>query len=82
MTGDSRNSTLSPRECEVLRLVSQGLTNQAIAHRLGLSVKTVETYLHRAYAKLGVQNRAEAVVHFLEAEEDCNSLAPKSPFPF
>jgi len=51
--------TLSEREREVLVMVAQGHTNQAVADHLGLSVKTVESYRARLMAKLGLRNRAE-----------------------
>jgi len=51
--------TLSQREREVLALVAGGLTNQAAADQLGLSVKTVESYRARLMEKLGMTNRAE-----------------------
>jgi DNA-binding NarL/FixJ family response regulator len=50
---------LSGREREVLVLLAQGHTNQAIADRLALSVKTVESYRARLLQKLGLKNRAE-----------------------
>jgi HD-GYP domain-containing protein (c-di-GMP phosphodiesterase class II) len=56
-------SDLTVREQEVLGLVAQGLTNQAIARRLGISAKTVNTHLEHVYAKLGVSTRVAAVVH-------------------
>src|SRR5690348_10424318 len=49
---------LSARELEVLRLVSEGLTNQSIADRLCLSVRTVERHLTNLYAKLHVSGKA------------------------
>lgn len=52
-------ATLSDREREVLIHVAQGHTNQAIADRLDLSVKTVESYRARLMTKLGLHNRAE-----------------------
>lgn len=51
--------TLSEREREVLVLVAQGHTNQAIADKLFLSVKTVESYRARLMSKLDLHNRAE-----------------------
>lgn len=51
--------SLSVREREVLRYVALGHTNQAIADRLLLSVKTVESYRARLMAKLKVATRAE-----------------------
>ena len=53
---------LSERETEVLVLLAQGLTNRQIAEALFLSPETVKTYVSRLYAKLGVTNRASAVV--------------------
>lgn len=52
---------LSPRECEVLRLVAAGSTNRETAAALGLRPETVKTLLGRCFAKLGVSRRAEAV---------------------
>jgi DNA-binding NarL/FixJ family response regulator len=52
-------ASLSAREREVLVGVAQGHTNQAIADRLGLSVKTIESYRARLMQKLGLTTRAE-----------------------
>jgi len=49
---------LSSRELEVLELVAAGLTNEAIAERLFLSVRTVERHLSNVYAKLRVSGKA------------------------
>jgi pimeloyl-ACP methyl ester carboxylesterase/DNA-binding CsgD family transcriptional regulator len=60
---------LSPRELEVLELVAAGLTNEAIATRLCLSVRTVERHLSNVYLKLrvsGKAGRAAAAVRFSE----------------
>lgn len=54
---------LSPREREVLRLVSLGYTNRQIADQLYLSIKTVETYRSRVMDKLDLESRA-ALVRF------------------
>ena len=59
---DKRNPDgLSKRESEVLRLLAMGHTNQQIADKLFLSVRTVETYKARLKDKLGLQGRAELV---------------------
>jgi DNA-binding NarL/FixJ family response regulator len=50
---------LTPREQEVADLACKGLPSATIAQRLVLSTRTVETYLQRAYAKLGVTSRPE-----------------------
>lgn len=63
-TGDSVPADglgLSDREEEVLKLAAQGHTNKETAARLGLSIKTVESYKARAMEKLGLKTRAEIV---------------------
>lgn len=57
---------LSEREFEVLSLIAQGHTNQAVADRLDLSVKTVESYRGRLMDKLGLKNRADLTRFALE----------------
>jgi ATP/maltotriose-dependent transcriptional regulator MalT len=52
---------LSQRELEVLRLVSQGLSNREISERLVLALDTVKGHNRRIYEKLQVQRRTEAV---------------------
>jgi DNA-binding NarL/FixJ family response regulator len=52
---------LSEREEAVLKLAAQGHTNKEAAARLGLSIKTVESYKARAMEKLGLKTRAEIV---------------------
>lgn len=53
---------LSDRELEVLRETARGLTNRAIAARLGISDRTVQGHLRSVFDKLQVTNRTEAVV--------------------
>jgi DNA-binding CsgD family transcriptional regulator len=52
---------LSPREQEVLLLVSEGCSNSMIASRLHLSENTVKTHVESLLSRLGARNRAEAV---------------------
>ena len=56
---------LTPREVEVLAAVGNGLSNKAIARRLGISAHTVKYHLEAIYAKLDVGSRAEAVTRGL-----------------
>ncbi len=58
--------TLSDREREVLKWVARGHTNQEIAEKLFLSVKTIETYRARVAEKLGLRGRAELVRFAME----------------
>jgi DNA-binding NarL/FixJ family response regulator len=54
----TRPSPLTPRELQVTRLAARGLSNRRIAAELGISVRTVETHVQRAYNKLGVSKRS------------------------
>ena len=54
------SGSLSPRECEVLRLVAIGVTNRVIAQVLVLSEKTVARHVSNILTKLGLASRAAA----------------------
>jgi DNA-binding CsgD family transcriptional regulator len=51
--------SLTARECEVIALVSEGLSNRQIADVLSVSVRTVEGHLHRASARTGISSREQ-----------------------
>jgi DNA-binding CsgD family transcriptional regulator len=53
--------SLTPREIEVLELVAEGLSNKAVALRLGISDQTVKFHLTSISGKLGAINRTDAV---------------------
>lgn len=53
---------LTPREREVLQLLSEGLSNRRIAERLGISEHTVKFHVNAILGKLGAEGRTEAVV--------------------
>ena len=55
-------SKVTEREAEVLDAAARGMTNEEIAREQFLSARTVKNYLNAAYPKLGVHNRAEAVL--------------------
>ena len=61
-----RAGGLSDREAEVLRLVSGGSTNRAIASALGISERTVDRHVSNIYTKLGVSSRAAATAFAVE----------------
>jgi two-component system nitrate/nitrite response regulator NarL len=52
---------LTQRECDILLLISRGLTNKQIARELGLQLPTVKNHVHNIFEKLDVHSRAEAV---------------------
>jgi two-component system response regulator NreC len=59
-------SLLTPREREVLRLIALGHTSVEVAHKLGLSPRTIETHRARIHRKLGLDTRAELVHYALK----------------
>ena len=71
-SGPSREATeqiesLTPREIEVLRLLSQGQTNPQIAQNLEVSRGTVKIHVQHIISKLGVSDRTQAAVRAIEA---------------
>lgn len=58
----SRSASISQREQDILRLISDGFSNSQIASKLCLSVSTVKTHVGNIFVKLGVKNRAQAIV--------------------
>ncbi len=65
-SADARDNTtpiepLTAREIEVLELVTEGLSNKAIAERLGISDQTAKFHLASITGKLGASNRTDAV---------------------
>ncbi len=60
----------TPREFEVLQALSQGLSNKAIARKLGISLHTVKFHVESVFRKLGARNRTEAVAKARERFRD------------
>src|SRR6266704_377308 len=60
----AEGEVLSPREEEVLDMLTQGFLFKEVADRLNISVHTVNTYVRRIYEKLHVQSRAQAVAKY------------------
>ena len=59
---------LTPRELEILRSMSEGLTTREVAERLGIRPTTVRNHVARLLSKLGARNRVEALANFLRGE--------------
>lgn len=65
-SGDDRRAVepcpLSRKELEVMRLLARGMVYKEISAEMGLSASTVRSHLHNAYRRLGVADRAQAVI--------------------
>jgi NarL family two-component system response regulator LiaR len=72
---------LSEREIEVLRLLTQGKTDQEIAKKLVLTEVTIRTHISRILAKLGLKNRVQAALYGIRSGlvslEETNDLSEK-----
>ena len=62
VASDYVSPLLSERQMEVLSYVNEGLTNPEIAHRLGVTERTVKVHCQEVFDRLGVSNRTAAVV--------------------
>ncbi len=69
------STALTPRQKQILRLVSEGLTNKEIAQRFGISVRTVEVHRFNLMRRLKVRNVAQLLRQAL-----VQRLLPKSFF--
>ena len=74
-----RSAGLSPREAEMLALITQGLSNQEIADRVFLSMNTVKTYIRSAYRKIGVTRRSHALMWGVENGFEPDTLRTVDP---
>ena len=61
---------LTPREAQILDAIADGLTNKAIARRLGISLHTVKFHLESVFRKLDARTRTEAVAKALERRKE------------
>jgi ATP/maltotriose-dependent transcriptional regulator MalT len=57
---------LTERELEILQLIAEGLSNQAIAERLIIAVSTVKRHVNNLFGKLAVQSRTQALLRARE----------------
>jgi LuxR family maltose regulon positive regulatory protein len=59
---------LSAREIEILRLIANGQSNQAIADTLVIALSTVKRHINNIYGKLAVQSRTQALLRARELQ--------------
>lgn len=61
---------LTPKEIEIIKLVSRGLHNKEIASALGIKVRTAESHVNNILLKLGVSKRYEAVLYWANVNKE------------
>lgn len=67
---------LTPRQAEIISLITTGLTNRDIVERTGLSENTIKSYIRGAYSRIGATTRAQAVRWGME---HCYLRRPRVP---
>jgi DNA-binding NarL/FixJ family response regulator len=76
---NSNVDVLNRRELEILNLTATGLSNKGIGEKLGLTERTVQTYLFTIFGKLGANSRTQAVIYALrEGWIDINDTYEKT----
>ena len=75
-----REEGLTPREAEMLALITQGLSNNTIAEQTHLSINSVKSYIRTAYRKIGVTSRSQAVLWGVRHgfEPDSRRIRPRA----
>jgi len=74
MDTNTNKGDLSEREFQIIELVSVGKYNKEIAEVLGIQTATITKHLQHIFPKLGVQNRTEATLKFLEMTGKLNPV--------
>jgi two-component system, NarL family, nitrate/nitrite response regulator NarL len=60
---------LTPREAEVVHLLTEGMSTREISHKLGVTEHTIRNYLSNTYEKLGVSSRVELALYAVTRED-------------
>jgi DNA-binding NarL/FixJ family response regulator len=80
ITKDAKLASLTPREHEVLGLLTNGYRQEEIANKLVITPRTVATHIQHILGKLEVRSRAEAVAVALRDEADVHAHVQPSQF--
>lgn len=75
-TPQSTRDRLTNREEDILALVGQGASNLEIASQLNISETTVRTHIHNILQKMGLENRAQLVMHILRQKTKKDNTSP------
>jgi len=66
LLNEAKKTNLTPRQREVLRLISEGYTMKEVAQSLGISTRTVESYKYEMMSDLGVETTAELIQYAIK----------------
>lgn len=77
--GVQKTLVFSPREQEILQLVTRGLTNKEIAVSLDIAVPTVNQFLNRLFLKTGTHNRTQLAVSVVQQYETMSDAYGTKP---
>lgn len=69
---------LTPRECQLVKLVAEGLSNKEIGHRMGKTEGGVKYSLKRIFAKLRIRSRAGITAWFLSSLPGAKPLGDRT----
>jgi two-component system nitrate/nitrite response regulator NarL len=76
---DGKISALTHRERQVVRLVSQGLSNKEIGRRLNITDGTIKVHLHKIFEKLQISNRTALAAVYLSLPGPQKKVLPPMP---
>lgn len=72
-----KSPTVTKRELDIIRLVSEGLRNKEIADKLGISEKTVKAHMHSVFKKLNVEHRLQVALYSLGIKPGPDNKKPQ-----
>jgi two-component system nitrate/nitrite response regulator NarL len=74
--------TLTERERQIMRLVSEGLSNKEIGRRLNITDGTIKVHLHHIFQKLEISNRTELAAFAISRSDRASPPEDRPPLPF
>jgi RNA polymerase sigma factor (sigma-70 family) len=75
-------TTLTERERQIMRLVSEGLSNKEIGRRLNITDGTIKVHLHHIFQKLEISNRTELATFAISRSDRASPPGDRPPLPF
>ena len=74
-----KDTAIDAKNQRMLELLTQGGTSRIIARQMGYQEGTMRVYLHNLYRRIGVANKTEAVVWYLNRERSREGVKPVQP---